>query len=368
MATTPTGRGTSTLVGANDEVLQVTASPVTARVKLAAAPTAAPAAAAPAAAERLYLNVEGVRGTLRAVFFPFVLLRQAYRMRKSTKLWCSSALERPVQPTVRTQATACHQPWKSPTRLRPCRRVLVLQSRSLKLASFSQRGPRRKLPSTGSASTVSGLDDMSRLAAFAVQTSRGAMPWLVALSVGSYLLLGFAQPASNVAALCGRLNVAQSVFLPAPNLQFSQILQAVAADWILMVVAMMTPLVAANLSYVGRVVHASQRGLQVLPFCSVIFASGFCRACCLCHWRLSWRLPAPGSTCRWRSVSLSFGACPRSPNGPETGATVPAGWQLSDRRHRLMVAGSVFEPGRLVCLLAGPGCLCLCRWRPAILP
>lgn len=62
MATTPTGRGTSTLVGANDEVLQVTASPVTARVKLAAAPAAALAAAAPAAAERLYLNVEGVRG------------------------------------------------------------------------------------------------------------------------------------------------------------------------------------------------------------------------------------------------------------------------------------------------------------------
>ncbi|NKX66532.1 tyrosinase family protein [Labrenzia sp. 5N] len=62
MATTPTGRGTSTLVGANDEVLQVTASPVTARVKLSAAPTAALAAAAPAAAERLYLNVEGVRG------------------------------------------------------------------------------------------------------------------------------------------------------------------------------------------------------------------------------------------------------------------------------------------------------------------
>ncbi len=143
---------------------------------------------------------------------------------------------------------------------------------------------------------------MSRLAAFAVQTSRGALPWLVALSAGSYLLLGFAQPASNVAALCGRLNVAQSVFLPAPNLQFSQILQAVAADWILMVVAMMAPLVAANLSYVGRVVHTSQKVAA-----SIAFLLGY-----LCVWILSGLLLVPlafvlALAGAWIDLSLAFG-------------------------------------------------------------
>ncbi|MEC9403699.1 MAG: DUF2182 domain-containing protein, partial [Pseudomonadota bacterium] len=157
---------------------------------------------------------------------------------------------------------------------------------------------------------------MSRLTAFAVQTSRGAMPWLVALSACSYLLLSFAQPASNVAALCGRLNVAQSVFPPAPNLQFSQILQAIAADWILMVVAMMAPLVAANLSYVGRVVHASQKLAA-----SIAFLLAY-----LCVWILSGLLLVPlafvlALAGAWIDLSLALGVavvlchCPPPPMG-----------------------------------------------------
>ncbi|GAB2182913.1 copper chaperone [Roseibium sp. LAB1] len=124
---------------------------------------------------------------------------------------------------------------------------------------------------------------MSRLAAFAAQTSRGAMPWLVALSACSYLLLGFAQPASNVAALCGRLNALQTFFLPEQDLPVWQIFQAAAADWILMVVAMMAPLVAANVSYVGRVVHASQKAAT-----SIAFLLGY-----LCVWILSGLLLVP---------------------------------------------------------------------------
>lgn len=61
MATTPSGSGgSSTLIGTNDTTLKVTGTPVSTRVRMAAAPAAAAAFAA--APERLFLNVEGVRG------------------------------------------------------------------------------------------------------------------------------------------------------------------------------------------------------------------------------------------------------------------------------------------------------------------
>lgn len=59
MTTTPSGGGSSTLIGANDAPLRVASTPVSTRVTMEATPVAAFAATAP---ERLFLNVEGVRG------------------------------------------------------------------------------------------------------------------------------------------------------------------------------------------------------------------------------------------------------------------------------------------------------------------
>lgn len=106
---------------------------------------------------------------------------------------------------------------------------------------------------------------MPRLAAFRVQLREGPTPWLLAVSAAAYLMIALLPVNASVAALCGRVNSVGLLLKPGlPGSGFDP--GAVAADWILMVVAMMTPLVGAHVAYIGRSVHPSQKGPAITAF------------------------------------------------------------------------------------------------------
>lgn len=136
---------------------------------------------------------------------------------------------------------------------------------------------------------------MARLAAFIAQFRHGPTLWLAGLSAGAYATIALQPPSASVAALCSRagavgLAALTSLELPSPGLptmgavlpgsvftgsvatgsagvvQQTLPLQAFAADWILMVVAMMSPLVGGSLAYVARSVHRSQKAPATLAF------------------------------------------------------------------------------------------------------
>ncbi len=93
--------------------------------------------------------------------------------------------------------------------------------------------------------------EVTRLSAFAAQIGSGSLPALFALSGAAYLALSLLPQTGVVIALCGNIRIADiwRIAQAAPNgwspIQF-------AADWWLMVVAMMTPLAALQVSYVRR--------------------------------------------------------------------------------------------------------------------
>jgi predicted metal-binding membrane protein len=106
---------------------------------------------------------------------------------------------------------------------------------------------------------------LRRLAAFAAQIGPSPLPWLFALSAVAYLSLAARPAAGGVASLCGAFGVMDlwQVVQAAPLLWSPGQL---AADWVLMVIAMMTPLTALQIAHVGRSSLPGRRAVSVAAF------------------------------------------------------------------------------------------------------
>lgn len=103
---------------------------------------------------------------------------------------------------------------------------------------------------------------MRRLAALGAQMRQGPTLWLVGISLVAYLVLALQASSERVAALCSRVGSLGVDGLSGLSPGF----ETLAADWILMTVAMMSPLVGAQAAYVLRSVTGSQRSPAILAF------------------------------------------------------------------------------------------------------
>lgn len=110
---------------------------------------------------------------------------------------------------------------------------------------------------------------MRRFVAFAVQGQSGPLPALLAISVLAYALLSLLPEGGFVAGLCGNLSIG-AVWFYISAVPWSWTVGPLAADWGLMIVAMMTPLVAPQ---VARIVWASRRERQLIA--AAIFLLGY---------------------------------------------------------------------------------------------
>jgi predicted metal-binding membrane protein len=115
---------------------------------------------------------------------------------------------------------------------------------------------------------------LRRLAAFAAQIGPSPLPWLFALSAVAYLALAARPAAGGVASLCGAFGVMDlwHVVQAAPLLWSPGKL---AADWALMVIAMMTPLTALQVAHVGGSSLPARRSVSVAAFLSGYWMAWF---------------------------------------------------------------------------------------------
>ncbi|MCR9095065.1 MAG: DUF2182 domain-containing protein [bacterium] len=106
---------------------------------------------------------------------------------------------------------------------------------------------------------------MRRFQAFARQLGRGPMPWLLAASGGAFVVMAVLPHHGGLGMLCNR---AREAGLPGALEAWSHLWAParVAADWAVMVVAMMTPLVSMPIAYVRNASHPRARGAATAGF------------------------------------------------------------------------------------------------------
>ncbi|MEL7138787.1 MAG: DUF2182 domain-containing protein [Pseudomonadota bacterium] len=106
---------------------------------------------------------------------------------------------------------------------------------------------------------------MRRLAAFAAHAGAGPLPALLALSGAAYLVLAFMPQTAGLAALCGSLGIEEVWRFPEAVLFWTSP-GALALEWVLMVVAMMTPITAFTLAYAHRSLAPQSRRAGIAGF------------------------------------------------------------------------------------------------------
>lgn len=99
----------------------------------------------------------------------------------------------------------------------------------------------------GSAYTNVEMAKSRRFAALVAQVQSGPLPYLLGLSMCVYALLILAPIGGEVAAFCGQIDL-HALWALLIGMPWSWGLLPLAADWALMVVAMMTPLVSVQIA------------------------------------------------------------------------------------------------------------------------
>lgn len=106
---------------------------------------------------------------------------------------------------------------------------------------------------------------MRRLAAFAAQSGSGPLPALAAVSVLAYALLAALPQGGMVASLCGTIGIG-AFWGYLRTLPWSLGFGPLVIDWVLMVVAMMTPLVSHQVARVAWSSRPQYKGVAVAGF------------------------------------------------------------------------------------------------------